>query len=82
MVLMLSASAIQLIAISKDANSVLQPYIPLKSMPTAVFYLSLAISFVTGILIMLKPEVMWKTCKSTQLEMESELYKFRCEFGE
>ena len=40
----LSASAIQLIAISKDANSVLQPYIPLKSMPTAVFYLSLAIS--------------------------------------
>jgi len=47
-----------------------------------VFYLSLAISFVTGLLLMLQPEVMWKSCKNHQLEMESELYKFRTESGE
>jgi len=31
---------------------------------------------------MFKPEVMWKTCRSHQLELESELWKFRTESGE
>lgn len=30
---------------------------------------------------MSKPEVMWKSCKSHQLELESELYKFRTSTG-
>ena len=42
----------------------------------------MAISFVTGIHVMFKPEVMWKTCRSHQLELESELFKFRTESGE
>lgn len=32
--------------------------------------------------MLLKPDVMWKTCKNSQLEMESELFKFRAECGD